>query len=384
MMKVLWLASWFPNKYEPFLGDFIERHAHAVSNFVTIHVIHVVQLGAAATTTESVQEYTIGNASVSVYSFAYKPLGISIIDKIRYNILYQLFYKKVLQHYEQSFGKPTCLHIHVPMKAGLVGIQMASRWKIPYFVSEHASMYEVAAKDHFHTRSKFFQKNTATIFKHAKAVSNVSATLGKTIQQLFALPKIQVIHNCVDTSLFYYQPKTNTEFTFIHVSSFHEQKNIASMLQAFESLQQLHNGWKLIMVGPVNSTIMQLSSVQALGEKIEFVGEINYASVAIQLQKAHAFVTFGLHENFPCAIIEALCCGVPVIASNVGGVAEAINDSNGILVPTNQQHLLLQALQNMLLQYQQFNRAIIANEAAKKYSYAAIGQQFANWYQQYL
>jgi glycosyltransferase involved in cell wall biosynthesis len=45
-------------------------------------------------------------------------------------------------------------------------------------------------------------------------------------------------------------------------------------------------------------------------------------------KKADAFILFSRHENFPCVVIEALCCGLPVVASNVGGIAEAVDETN--------------------------------------------------------
>ena len=40
-MKVLWLASWYPNQLDKFTGDFIQRHARAVSQYCKVHVIFV-------------------------------------------------------------------------------------------------------------------------------------------------------------------------------------------------------------------------------------------------------------------------------------------------------------------------------------------------------
>ena len=39
--KILWLASWYPNRNDPFDGDFIQRHARAAAIDHDIHVIHV-------------------------------------------------------------------------------------------------------------------------------------------------------------------------------------------------------------------------------------------------------------------------------------------------------------------------------------------------------
>jgi hypothetical protein len=44
MSKILWLASWFPNNNNPLVGDFIKRHAEAISLCQPVHVIHVERI----------------------------------------------------------------------------------------------------------------------------------------------------------------------------------------------------------------------------------------------------------------------------------------------------------------------------------------------------
>ena len=44
-MKVLWLASWYPDEYEPTNGDFIQRHAKATAQLMHVDLIHVAQAG---------------------------------------------------------------------------------------------------------------------------------------------------------------------------------------------------------------------------------------------------------------------------------------------------------------------------------------------------
>src|SRR5206468_9920728 len=117
-----------------------------------------------------------------------------------------------------------------------------------------------------------------------------------------------------------------------------------------------------------------------LQSKIKFIGEIDYEDVAKQMQQADAFIMFSKHENFPCVIIEALCCGLPVVASNVGGIAEAVNESNGILVEANNMNELQNAIISMMNNINKYNAENISADAISKYNYNTVAQQFVSVY----
>lgn len=102
------------------------------------------------------------------------------------------------------------------------------------------------------------------------------------------------------------------------------------------------------------------------------------------MQSAHALVMFSRYENFPCIIIEALCCGLPVISTHVGGIPEAVNDSNGWLIPSENEEALLETMIRMIDSYAVFNRHEVANDAGDKYNDSVIGKQFYSLYQQVL
>lgn len=382
-MKVLWLASWYPNKYEPVNGDFVQRHAKAVAQIMPIDVIHVVQLGKdlANENFETVEEGQ--QLREFIYGFKFKKIGVAWMDKIRYNLAYQKFYLKVLKQYFQQYGKPDLIHVHVPMKAGLAALQIQKKNTIPYIVSEQASYYEDASPDNFNKRSFFFKANTKRIFQNANAVTNVSATIGKVIQQMFQLKKVNCVHNVVDTSLFNYQPKEKSViFQWVHVSTLGEQKNITGLLEAFSIVAKETNlEWHLKLVGPnVEPHLLTVQQLK-LEEKVSFIGEIKHGLVPKYLQKADAFVLFSRHENFPCVIPEALCCGLPIVASNVGGVVEAIDNENGLIVSSNDILALANALIEIMVNYKNYNQLSIAEKAQSKYSNAEIGKQFLNIYQ---
>ncbi|MDE3236803.1 MAG: glycosyltransferase [Bacteroidota bacterium] len=383
-MKILWLASWYPNAYEPANGDFIQRNAKAVAEQFPLDLLHVVQAGAHIKTKASQHYAEEGSLREWLYSFSFRPLKINVLDKIRYNICYYLFYNKILSAYFIQHGKPDLIHVHLPMKAGILARALWKRYGIPYIVSEHASMYDEGAKDHFDKRSYFFRNQTKKIFRDAKVVTNVSAAMAANMKILFGIKQIEIIRNLADTSLFYYQPLSNYCFRWIHVSTMNHQKNIEGILDAFAILKQQRNDWELLLVGPVSDLLRQRIQEKKLEEKIIIAGEVTHEKVAAYMQQSNAMVMFSRNENFPCVMVEAICCGLPVVASKAGGMAEAIDSSNGILVEKEDISGLVQALNKVMDQYENYSRESIAAAASNQYSKEKIAGQIIDLYGQFL
>jgi len=89
---------------------------------------------------------------------------------------------------------------------------------------------------------------------------------------------------------------------------------------------------------------------------------------------------FSRYENSPCTIIEALMAGVPVIASNVGGIPEVVDKNNGLLVASEDVKGLCQAMVEIIQNYQSYNREEIAKKAKSLFSYEVVGAQIADLY----
>ena len=71
---------------------------------------------------------------------------------------------------------------------------------------------------------------------------------------------------------------------------------------------------------------------------------------------------------------------LPIISSNVGGLAEALNSQNGILVTNEKLEQLENAFSTMITEYHAYDRKAISNDAKSKYSYNTIANQFYKLY----
>jgi glycosyltransferase involved in cell wall biosynthesis len=384
-MKIVWLCSWYPNPLNPFDGDFIQRHARAVAGYTSVSVFFVSQAGEATTIPESHHnKRTDAGVNEEIFLFRFRRTGVRLLDKLRYNMLYYGHYKSILRNYIRANGKPDLVHVHIPMKAGVMAQWILRRWNIPYIVSEQSSQYSKQAPGNFYTRSLIHRKSVKRIFRQAHVVTNVSGTVGNVLKDLFELKDVRVIHNTVNTDLFYYKPRSSTKFRFVHVSTLTEQKNADGILRATAVLARETRDFELVIVGPASDSLKKLAKDLSLDDIVYFKGEVVYREVAMHMQEASAMVLFSRHENFPCVIVEALCCGLPCIAAEVGGIAEAIEDSNGLLVKNESEDELVDAMRKMKAGHTRYDRAGIAKQSSEKYGYATIGKQFYELYREIL
>lgn len=382
MNKILWLCSWYPHPGDPYEGDFIQRHAKALSVYAPVTVFYVSQEGSNKDINEDkIIEQETDGISERIIFFRFKRTGVKIIDKLVYNFRYYRGYKKTLQNYILKEGKPTIVHTHVPMKAGMMGRWLKKRWGIPYIVSEHSSHYNGKTDDDFSAKGFFHRYNVKQVFRNAIAVTNVSAVIAGKLKALFGINDVRIIHNTVDTRSFYYRDSGISKFRFIHVSTLAAyQKNIDGMLSSFSQLANQRSDFEWVIVGPASAELKEKVMQSGVSSLVNFTGEISYPEVAKQMQQASALVLFSRYENFPCVMIEALCCGLPVIAADTGGIREAVNETNGILVESENEGQLTSALSRMMNEYDKFDRKRIAQEANRQYSYETIGRQFYDLY----
>jgi glycosyltransferase involved in cell wall biosynthesis len=209
----------------------------------------------------------------------------------------------------------------------------------------------------------------------------VSRFLAEGVNKLVIKKQFDIIPNAVNTDLFFLKEKKQERFRFIHVSNMVPLKNAEGILRAFKVLLEEVVDAELRMVGDKDPSIRLFAKNLGLAGKITFAGEIPYANVAKEMQESHALILFSHIENSPCVIGEALCCGLPVIATRTGGIPELVDDSNSILITPRDEALLTIAMRHMIHDYARYSPKEIAEAARNKFSYSQIGRQLDTIYQ---
>lgn len=172
------------------------------------------------------------------------------------------------------------------------------------------------------------------------------------------------------------QKQSKNPRLIVSVSELVPIKGINYLLKA---LVYVKDGTLLIIGdGPERKNLELLSKTLKLNERVSFTGWINNRyRISNYLRQGTVFVLPSLSEGRPRAIVEAMSCGLPIIATNVGGIPEMItNQINGILVHPKDEKALAKAI-NYILANKEFQTRVSEENInkAKKYVPSIIGKK---------
>lgn len=376
--KILWLCSWYPGKTEPFNGDFIQRHARAAALYNDLYIIHVY--GDTSGQISKVEK-EVHKAEGLTEHLVYFPKKTSFFGRAKAHYRWLFLFRQAIRKYMVENGKPDLVHIHIPFKAGLLGLWLKKRYKLPFLVSEHWGIYNDVEVLNYSGRSSSFKRFTKNVFEQAAACISVSRYLAAGVSQLVLSRPFAIIPNVVDTTLFFPAGKPASPLRFIHVSNMVPLKNTEGILRAFKQFKEQGGRAELWMIGDTDQRIRDYAtSIGLQGNGVTFFGEVSYAAVAEKMKQCHCLMVNSNIENSPCVIGEALCTGLPVIATEVGGIPELVNEKNALLIRPGDDEGLCTAMRTMMESYSQFDLKKIADDARGKFSYPAVGKLFDEAY----
>lgn len=383
---ILWLASWYPTKLDPYPGDFIQRHAKAFALYHPVHVLHIAKDESGILTRNIlIEEKISGNLHETIVYYHPFKTGFLIFDKLVSRYRFRNVGKRVIRKIIKEQPTPF-IHLHVAMRHGLLARWAKRDLKLQYVITEHWAGYDRSTYPEQLRPPKWYWAVTKKIFRDALYFYPEVNRMGELVNETITPVKYKPVSNSVDTTLFNNKAvKSNADkiFHFIHVSTLSYQKNIEGILRVIKKWAVDHANVHFTFVGPASDEIIKyINNSPVLSKIVTVTGALPYEHVAKEMQKADALLMFSRYENQPCVILEALCCGLPVISTNVGGIAEVIDQSNGFLIESENEQALYEALTNMMLQYKKFNCEEISRTACEKYSYETTGKLLLDYYKQ--
>ncbi len=376
-IKVLFISSWFPNKENPTVGNFVEKHAEAVSLYADVTVLYVCFSALITAKQEYVYEKHNRLDVHIIYLKKYKtfiPFITSVLKFFRVLKAYHIGFQKIYKN-----SKPDIIHANVLIPIGLIACYFKLIKKIPYIITEHWTGY-LPQDENKPGSSILFYRYFA---KKAAFLAPVTQNLAAAMQDFNISGNFKVIPNVVEVKLFEKKKVSTANIKrIIHISSLDDkQKNISGILIAIHEMAKHRNDFVLEIISDGDFEQYH-EKIERLGivDKIIFHGKKNTAEVAAILCQCDFLLLFSNYENFPCVIAEAMSCGLAVLSTDVGGIAEHVNENNGILIESHNMEMFMDALQNMLNNCRNYDADKIRAYAENHFSYEIIGKQYFEVY----
>jgi glycosyltransferase involved in cell wall biosynthesis len=193
-----------------------------------------------------------------------------------------------------------------------------------------------------------------------------------------------VFYNPIDTTIFKRDSSLSLkDIDVLFVGRLSPEKGLETLIEA---AQYLSKETRIVIIGDGELYKQLERQVQQLACNIELKGWVNNQSLPSYYNRARVFVVPSLSEPQGVVVLEAMACGVPVIASNTGGLPEMIeHGKNGWLVEPGDAKSLANTIQAALSdEIVRINAGDSALETAQSFSTEWFRQQLPCFYKQML
>jgi teichuronic acid biosynthesis glycosyltransferase TuaC len=191
----------------------------------------------------------------------------------------------------------------------------------------------------------------------ADAIINVSQAMTRHTVSHFGVPagRVHTVINGINTAVFHPRAQSTVRQAagippeaplLIYVGRLIEAKGLRELIEAFAAVKAAVAGARLAVIGegPFRSVLEALIRDAGLAGEVHLIGGQLPDEVAQWASTAQALTLPSWTEGYPNVLVEALACGCPIVATDVGGIPEIVTAERGLLVPPRQSVPLAKAL----------------------------------------
>lgn len=164
--------------------------------------------------------------------------------------------------------------------------------------------------------------------------------------------EIKIIPNVLRIDEYPFRIRRNISPKFIWMRSFHSLYNPQMAVRAFSKIQQTYSQATLVMAGRdkgIESEVKQLVKDLDLEKSVRFVGFLDSKAKLKEFSEADIYLNTNKIDNMPVSVVEACAMGLPVVATEVGGLSHLItNGLDGVLVSDDNAEEMADAIKKIL------------------------------------
>jgi glycogen(starch) synthase len=244
--------------------------------------------------------------------------------------------------------RPDLVLAHFSFPAGLLARRLHRRYGIPYAVVLHGSDVPGYQPERFEWLYPLLKPVVRRVWRDAQQVIAVSKSLRDLALETWPRGTISVIENGVDTGAFSpaaSKPPREGSLRVITAAQLIERKGLRFLLMALTERERL----TICGTGPQQPELQALAVSLKVQDRVRFAGAVEPEKMPEFFKAADAFVLPSLQEGLPLALLEAMACGLAIVATRVGGIPAVLKDGeNALVVDPGNSPQLRTALERLL------------------------------------
>ena len=372
-MNIMFLTHSYPDSRYKWRGVFIQEQVKALS---IKHDIVVVYFKVDYSHFSPFSDYSFlkkQEGRVTEYEVTINK-SFPVINQLKYlSNTYRFIKEVILDKY-----KIDIIHSQLSYPAGFLGSLIQKRKKIPNILTEH-SWIRTYFRSWIHKRCVLFAlKNSSRIISVSKALKDDISSVSNC--------NISVIPNVIDVDKFS-ASKVNRSKT-LNIGILGGMGNYRKGLDILLTAVSLLNSTDLIVHiggdGILLDKFRKMSEELGIAEKCKFYGEIAPEDIISFYSGLDIFVLASRDETFGVVVVEAMSCGLPVIATKCGGPEEIITENTGLLVEKENPEELAKAIIYMSAKLGSYDSDLIRSFAQEKYGQRSFVESITRLYEDVL
>ena len=378
-MRVWILPSWY---FKEGSGDLQGRMFHAYAKSLIRSGIDASIVYAELNQRQPLKKLETFAIEDGVPTWRIRQFSIPKINRVAASVWKKNYVNVILDLIENN-GRPDLIHAQSYL-AGSGASGVKKKTGIPFIVTERLSDF---LTNQIPSRYKSLIRNT---FDSADRITCVSPGLRSHLQR-FTTKQIDVIPNYFDPALFHCDAdiKKNEKFTWVSIGEPSHTKGLDMLLHAFGKLKTSIPSFRmqLMLIDEIKEKpgLMKIVDQYHMANDVTWTGLISQHQLGYILRSSHALISASRVESFGKAIIEALACGIPVIATRTDGANYILENGDlGILSATIDVDGLKDAMHELLKQYDNYKGDAISAATGMRFNEEVVIDMWKKLYAEVL
>lgn len=352
-LKIIALASWYPNDQDPQLGVFIKKQLEAIAQD---HEVDLFTLRPAPNRGKEIVNENKINHHKHLYVANQYP-----IKQLSWYVAWMEIINKI------PLNKYDLIHLHVVYPMGIIALKLKSHLSIPLITSEHWSGYHSDSEYTGFLRKRYTKK----IIQLSATVVVQSKFLKKLMENRELQTNYQVVPNIVEFSPTESMKTDQSNFVIMNIADhIDSDKNISGLLRSFANALAVEPNLKLIQIGsgPDESKLHALSKSLGISDNVIWKGRFTNKEVLEEIQFCDIGIINSNRETFCISAFELIASKKPIIITECGGPEEYLPDNFGLKISKQNEKQLTEAILSMASKSYSFSTEETATYVRNQFS----------------